>query len=151
MANEHNAVTNTNFDPTDVQLDVGAETPVKEFAGIEGWKTYHEVTLNRGPGGRAYGYNRQKGNNGVTFKIKVKATSPSLPYLHELVKSQQEVPITASVVANLDLYQKGQVIKIGCASGVLQGGEMNLGADDEAQDVEFEVIGIGPVLERKAT
>lgn len=147
----HNDVTNTNFDPTDVQLIVGDENPVKEFTGLEGWKTYHEVTLNRGPGGRAYGFNRQKGNNGVTFRIKVKATSPSLPYLLGLVQSQEEVAIKASVVENLELYQDGQIVELGCESGVLTGGDTNLGADDEAQDVEFEITGHGPIYTRKTS
>lgn len=146
----HNDVTNTNFDPTDVQLVVGTENPVKEFAGLDGWKTYHEVTLNRGPGGRAYGFNRQKGNNGVTFRIKVKATSPSLPYLLGLVQSQAAVAIKASIVHNTDLYQEGQIMALGCESGVLSGGDTSLGSDEEAPDVEFEVTGIGPIYESKA-
>lgn len=146
----HQTVTNTNFDPTDVKLIVDGQE-IREFTGLEGWRTYHEVTLNRGPGGRAYGFNRQKGNNGVTFSIRVKATSPDIPFLQDLVQSQKGVPIKAVVVDNLDLYQNGQEIGLGCEQGVLQGGERSLGADDEAQDVTFEVVGMGPIREKKVT
>lgn len=142
-------VTNTNNDPTDVQCTVGDIKPLREFGGVKKWKTYHEVSLNRGPGGRAYGFNRQKGNNGCTFEIHVQTTSPDLPALHDLVTSQKAVPIKAEVVDNLDLYQEGQEIGLGCEQGVLSGGERTIGSDNEAQMVVFEVQGIGPLVTRK--
>lgn len=145
----HNDVTDTNFDPTDVQLTVGGLI-IREFTGLERWRTYHEVTLNRGPGGRAYGFNRQQGNNGCTFQIKVKRTSPDLIYLQELVQTQLTVAIAAEVVENLALYTSDQEIKLGCEKGVLQGGERGLGNENEAGEVVFEVMGIGPLSGKKS-
>lgn len=144
----HDDITDSNFDPTDVQLTVHGHI-IREFAGIKGWRVYKETKLNQGPGGRAYGHNRQRGNNACTFRLLVMETSPDKHILDEIVDSQASGAILAEVVENLESYALDQSIAYGCEKGTLQEGEVGLGDKDEAETVEYMVLGIGPIRRRK--
>lgn len=138
-------------DPTDVDLTVDGVV-IAEFAGIDDWATGHEASHNEGPGGRAYGFNTQRGNNKVSFTLKVRDTAEGdagMKKMHELVTSQKIVAIKAVVVRNLDSYKAGQEIGLGAEQAVISGGSRSKGSGDAA-DVSFTVIGIGPIVERKA-
>jgi len=134
-------------DPTDVVLQVGG-LPIREFTGLFGWKIGHEANWNEGPGGEAFGFNTQRRNNKVEFELHVRSTSPDLNFLHNLSQAQSAVAIMAEVARNLDSYEVGQEVGLGCERGILLPGEKKLGAGD-AEDVVFKVIGIGPIVLKK--
>lgn len=139
----------TMHDPTDYDLLVDGQV-ISEFAGLTGWRVMKEAGRITGPGNRVYGHTTQRAANGVDFTIAVKRSSISLRVLQDLVDNQRSVPIKAVITRNLDTYEVGQEIGLGCESGVLTDGTRGAGDSDDADNVEFTVVGIGPVREYRS-
>ena len=139
------------IDAGDFTLYVGG-VPISQFTGLTDWRVDKSVTYNEGPGGRAFGFNHQRHSNKVSFTISVRETSPDLEYLQQLVEDETRVAITAEVSddSDLALYGDGQEIGLGCEQGILTGGNRGKG-QGEAEDVTFDVLGIGPTKVYKNT
>jgi len=138
----------TTMDPTDADLVLNGVV-ISEFAGLKGWKRAKETKAIETPGKVRHGVARQRGANGVDFTIMVKRSSIHLPMLDDFVDNQNEIPILAAIVRNLADYEVGQEIALGCEFGTLQGGERGLADSEDVGDVEFQVVGRGPIRKVK--
>jgi hypothetical protein len=93
-----------------------------------------------------YGFNTQKGANGVRFQITVKSSSTHLKKLYDAAKEMREVPIYAVLARNIGTYPPNYPKRIGAKRCVLAPGE-GMAGTSEAGDVTFDVLGIDPVIE----
>jgi hypothetical protein len=132
-------------DPGDYVLYLD-DQPIAEFTGLDDWQVDKDISYNEGPGGRAFGFNHQRHNNKVQFTISVRETSDDIEFLHELAMEEREVSIRAEIPPeseNWDTYEVGQEVGLAADTCVLQPGTHTAGSG-EAEDIEFEVLGIGP-------
>lgn len=138
----------SHYDGGDWDIIVGGQL-MSEFSGASGFKQDTNVSPIMSTGRRRVGLNRTRNANGADFSFTIKRSSISdIQYLESLVESQVEVPIKVLVTKNLASYQIGQEVAFGCQFGALMGGTRGAGGE-EADDVEYQVIGRGQVREFK--
>lgn len=122
--------------------------PIEEFTGATDIAIEKSPNPNVGPGERRFGFNHRRNANGVDFSFTVRQTSRDLEYLLDLVEDETPVPVKVVQNRNLDTIQVGQEIAAGTNEGVIMGGSRGHGQDD-AEDVSFDVMGIGEIREVK--
>lgn len=140
-----------NNDPGDFILRIiggsDGDFTVEEFTGLD-YEPQREASLNEGPAGVAFGFNRQRSSNRVNLTINVRETSTSLHKLYDLADSQEEVKVVAFLDKNKDSYDDDQIVELGAERCVILPGSTSRGGGD-AGDVSFSVIGITPISRRK--
>lgn len=138
----------SHYDAGDWDIIVGGQL-MSEFGGASGFKQDTNVTPIMATGRRRVGVNRTRNANGADFSFTIKRSSKDdLQYLEDLVASQVEVPVKVLITKNLDSYLVGQEVAFGCQFGALMGGTRGAGGE-EAEDVEYQVVGRGQIREFK--
>lgn len=128
------------FDAGDVRLSIDGST-VAQFTGAD-FDTVQSVSPNEGPAGVHFGFNFQRKANGCNIGFTVRQTSPDLPRLAELARTQKVIDITCQVIDNLGQYDPDEPIGFSTGKAVITMRGLPMGRGD-ATDVTFSAIGIG--------
>lgn len=138
-----------NWDGGDHDLIIAGRV-IEEFTGGSDVAQVKSPNPNIGPGERRFGWNHRRNANGVDFSFTIRQTSRDKGFVEDLVRDEDEVLVKFVVARNLDKYNPGQEIAAGAQKALITGGGTPYGNDD-AQDITYNVSGIGYIRDDKPT